>query len=298
MMRHSLIPMAALMMAGAGGAHAACVTFSATAINVKYDPLGAQSNSQIVQPVTLTAGRSSVFGLDVTAQFVDEDSNGTLRIGTSGPTYTITSNGSGPVVVGLGAGQLSQGNTFFVPGRGSQQVNGIQFLIDPGQDLPAGVFSESLDMQLRCGDSSAPVNLQSNVLQITVDVPSTLKAYLAGTSSNGTLDFGDFSNLTKQALVNIQSTGPFGLSIASDGGGVMKLSGAPAAAAGAANAQVGYTMTFNGAAVSVGSNTHFGRTGIGGLGLPLSVTAESIAGKRAGTYRDTITLTFSPLATL
>jgi hypothetical protein len=32
--------------------------------------------------------------------------------------------------------------------------------------------------------------------------------------------------------------------------------------------------------------------------LPLTVTVDSLAGKRAGVYRDSITLTFTPLATL
>lgn len=299
-----LVPALVMAAAAAGAAHAACVTFSASSINLTYDPLGAQGVSQVVQPVTLMASKNSGNGVgpEVTAQFVDQDI-GTLRVGTAGPIYTIVSP-SNPVVVDASVGQPGPMNSFSFrfsdAGAGAQQVTGLQFIIDRGQDVPAGDYNESLNMQMQCGggNGNQPVDLQSGVLHITVRVPSTLIATLAGGSAYGTLDFEDFSNLARTAMVNVYSTGPYSLSIASDNSGVMKLVGAPPSAADAANSRIGYTMTFNGRSVPAGTSVHFERTGVGGLELPLAVTVDSVAGKRAGVYRDSITLTFTPLATL
>jgi hypothetical protein len=297
-----LVPALIMAVAAAGGAHAACAQFTASPINVTYDPLGTQGVSQVVRQVTLMASRNESAVTGGTAQFVDQDS-GTLRIGTSGPIYTIEESQKGVVVNGSAPPPTPANSfTFRFSGSGSatEPVYGIQFVIDPGQDVPAGVFSESLDMQMRCGESDGnqPVDLQSGVLHITVDVPSTLIASLAGGSASGTLDFGDFTGQTKTAMVNVYSTGPYALSIASENNGAMKLAGAPPQSSDTGNAQIGYTLTFNEHSVTPGTSVHFGRTGVGGTGLPLSVVAEPVAGKRAGVYRDSITLTFTPLATL
>lgn len=139
--------------------------------------------------------------------------------------------------------------------------------------------------------------MQSGVLQLVVDVPSTLTASLAGGSSSGTIDFGDFSTLTQTAMVGVSSTGPYAVRITSTNGQVMKLTTPPPGVAGAANAQIPYTVTFAGTAVS-STPTRFSRTGVGGTHLPLSITAGPVGAKRAGTYHDIITVTFTPLATL
>jgi hypothetical protein len=300
MMRDSLLAAAALIMT-AGVAHAACASFTAGAINVTYDPLGAQGVSQLVQPVTLLAARNHGTGPEIAAQFVDEDSTGTLRIGTRGPIYAVE-DAARAVAVGRNAPQLGPANSFdfrfSTPEGGTEPVNGIRFVIDPGQDVPAGVFRETLAMQMRCGGGNAPVDLQSGVLYVTVDVPSTLIASLSGTGASGTLDLDDFSEPTRTALVNVYSTGPYALSISSDNGMNMKLVGAPAEAASAGTAQIPYALTFDGRPVLAGSSTRFARTGVGGAQLPLAVTVDSVAGKRAGAYHDAIVLTFTPLATL
>ena len=122
-----------------------------------------------------------------------------------------------------------------------------------------------------------------------------LTASLAGGSTTSTIDFGDFSTVSKTGLVNVYSTGPFSLQIASTNNGVMKLQGSPVDSA---NAAVSYSINFNGTPIAVGDTARFARTGIGGAGLPLQITTEQPTAKRAGTYRDSLTLTFTPLATL
>lgn len=286
-------------------AHAApCARFTASDINVTYDPLGTQGVTQVVQPVSLGVSRdlTSSGGTpeSVTAQFVDGDSSSnTLRIGTSGPIYSIEA--SSPVAVSRVTAPLDPAHSFTYAfaqsGTGlTETIHGIQFFIDPGQDIPAGVYSESLDVQYRCNVTGETpfTDLQSAALRVSVSVPSKLTASLAGVSASGTLQFDDFSSLTQTAMVNVYSTGPFAFSAVSDNG-AMKLQGAPA---GATNAEISYSLGFDGQAISSGDVIHHDRTGIGGAGLPLAVTAEPIKGKRAGVYHDTLTLTFTPLATL
>jgi hypothetical protein len=300
----ALICIAVLGMATA--ASAACARFTASDVNVTYDPLGTQGVTQVIQPLSLTVARGAVSdpadtATGVIAQFVDHDSITTLRIGSRGPLYAI--QGSQPVLVDRVSPQLgpTQIFTHVFTGSGtglSEPVSNLQFIIDPGHDLPAGVYDESIDMQFRCTTASATpgtVNLQSSVLHVSVNVPSKLTASLSGGSTSGTLDFADFSTLSKTAMVNVYSTGPFALTIVSANGGAMKLDGAPIKAA---NAAIDYTVNFAGVPVAVGNETHFDRTGIGGTGLPLQVTVGSPDAKRAGIYRDSLTLTFVPLATL
>jgi hypothetical protein len=63
---------------------------AASDIDVTYDPLDTQGVSQVAQPISLrVAGSSGSGSSTVIAQFVDWDSNTTLRIGSRGPIYTI-----------------------------------------------------------------------------------------------------------------------------------------------------------------------------------------------------------------
>jgi len=269
--------------------------FNASPINVRYDPLGDQARNYVVVPVTLTG---TAYGdTQLHAEFADQELTSPVRIGTHGPIYDLQRSGT---VVKPGTGIFDPGFAFhytFNNNGIAEPISGIQLLIDPGQDVAAGVYGESLDMVYRCQDPQS-IYTQSAVLQITVDVPSSLTASLAGGSASGTLDFADFSSLSRSVQVNVYATGPYALSVVSLNAQKMKLADAPAGAAGNANAEIGYTITFNGAAVSTAASAHFARTGVLGAHLPLAVTAESVAGKRAGAYHDTLTLTFTPLATL
>jgi len=294
-----LAPMMA--MAASGPASAACADFTASQINTEYDPLGAQAGSgQIVLPVTLTAESHGGSPKNVSVQFMDQEPAGTLRIGSNGPVYAIQESGRS-VAVPRGA-LLNASNsfnyTFKEPGsKKAESVPGVQLVIAGGQDVAAGEYGESLDVQFQC-DSNGGTDQKQGVLQITVDVPSTLTASLAGSGPAGTLDFEDFSTATHTVMVNVYSTGPYALSIASANAQRMKLVNAPAGAANVPDAQIAYTMTFNGGAVSAFSTTRYLRSGVGGAQLPLAITTEPATGKRAGVYHDAITLTFTPLATL
>lgn len=295
MMRTRLIACVALAVLSAGGAEAACASFTATPVSETYDPLGQLGLVQINRPITVTAASRDANTASVDAEFVDQNS-GVLRVGSGGPVYTLR-KGPSDVVVPLGAPfnpAYSFHHEFKDVGHGAtERVGNVILRIDPDQDIAAGVYRENLDIQYRCSGTGR-TDMQSGVLPIIIDVPSTLVASLGGGSLNGTVDFGDFSTLSQSVMVTVQSTGPYAVKINSANGQAMKLATAPT---GAANAQIPYTVTFAGAPVST-SDTHFARSGVGGRSLPLSFTAGSIAGKRAGVYHDIVTVTFTPLAAL
>jgi hypothetical protein len=282
----------------AAAAQAGCASFTAPPISVSYDPLGAQGSAQIVQPITLTAASDSGSPTAVMGQFVDQNS-GSLRIGTGGPLYTIMRSYN-RVVVPLGVTfnpSFAFDYDFMSVGtRKAEMIPGVNFYIDPGQDVAAGVYRENFDLQYQCSSSTA-TETQSGVLQIVVNVPSTLTASLAGGSTAGTLDFGDFSSLTRTAMVGVYSTGPYAISFSSANARAMKLQNPPPGAVNSSNAQIPYVVSFAGAALS-GGTTHFPRTGVGGTSLPLTVTVDPALDKRAGVYHDVITVTFTPLTAL
>jgi spore coat protein U-like protein len=299
-----MLALSACVLALAAGepamANSSCARFTASDIDVTYDPLGAQGTNQIVRPLSLRVARNSGSGSStVIAQFVDWDSNATLRIGSRGPIYTIEGNNT--VVTNRYNAALLP-NQYFAHTFQSKKsdmyesVNGLQFFIDPGQDIPAGVYDETLNVQYRCLNGSLfdhSTDWQSGVLHVSVNVPSKLVANLSGGSTSGTLDFGDFNDHVRGAMVNVNSTGPFTVSIDSDNYGHMVLDGM---AHPGHDARIDYGLSFNGFPTRLGSQMHFFRTGIGGAGFPLVVYTNDLLGKRAGTYRDTLTVTVTPTA--
>jgi len=286
-----------LMAAVPAMANSSCASFTASDINVTYDPLGTQGVSQVIQPITLNvtrnSGRSSS---SVIAQFVDWDSNMTLRIGSRGPIYTIEDNNI--VVTNNHSAALLPNQYFsytFSRGKTLGTISGLRFFIDPGQDIPAGIYDETLDVRYRCpsGPSDYSSEWQSNVLHVSVNVPSKLVANLSGGSTSGTLDFGDFNDHARGAMVNVYSTGPFTVKVDSDNYGHMVLDGVSHPDR---DTRIDYGLSFAGFPVRLGNRMHFFRTGIGGAGFPLVAFTNDVRGKRAGTYRDTLTVTITPTA--
>jgi spore coat protein U-like protein len=300
--------LAAPVVLAAGGAWAACASFTADPINVTYNPLGATGALGVVRPVSAMVSRVDGGSLnEVVGQFMDQgQSAGSVFILNGGPTYDIVNAFGQLVVVHPSSTPLGPGHVFFPSTLGfndhghpptTAPVNALGFYLPPGQDVAAGVYSETLDVQYGCGDGrggAGPANLQTGVLPITVIVPSTLSVNLAGGIAHGAIDFGAFASLTKSANVQVRSTGPFSLVITAEHNGKMYLFGT----SGGAGQEIPYALSFNGNAVTLGDSTSYTRTGVGGLSMPLSVTAQDIGANRAGFYKDTLTLVFTPKATL
>jgi hypothetical protein len=308
----ALILAAPLAMA-ASSSWAACATFTADSVNVTYNPLGATGVLGIYQPLSVTIGRGRSNNgngnlSNVVGQFMDQgQSSGSVFILNGGPNYNIINLVGQEVVVHPSSSPLQPGHVFVANTEdfndhghdaSAAPVIGLALLIPPGQDVAAGVYSEVLDVQYACGNGSpngnGDVHLQTGVLPINVTVPSTLSVNLAGGGRHGTIDFDTFESLTKSANVQVRSTGPFSLVITAEHNGKMFLLGS----SGGAGQEIPYGLTFNGNAVVLGNSSSFTRTGVGGLSMPLAATVGDVSADRAGKYKDTLTLVFTPKAAL
>jgi spore coat protein U-like protein len=296
---------AAVMPAGA--AVAGCATFRASSLALQYDPLGAQANSDLVEPVSLQVQRQpgSPLPTAVAGQFVDRHGQIVFKLGGAGPAFTVRSNEGLFVIVGNTVTPLQPFRYFATgfpasPAKVTRPVSGLQFIIPAGQDVPAGTYQESIDIQFRCltgpGDDvqrHADITTQTAVLPVTIIVPNKISANLAGGQTHGVIDFQDFAQLSHRASIQVRSTGPYNLLISSENSGKMLLEKPPAGASGPSTS-IAYSLTYGGTAIALGAPTSFGRTGVIGQSVDLTVTAESVGQKRAGDYRDTLTVTLTP----
>jgi hypothetical protein len=299
---------AALGFIVAGPCQADCASFSASSINLTYDPLGGAATLGLFRPFPLSVTRGvSANGAvtNVTAQFIDQGQTGAIFRLDGGPTYDITEQNSDEVIVHQSSSPLIAGRTFFADFSGSAdqaravavaQINSLALSVPPGQDVAAGIYEATLDVQFQCGvgNSQGDTRMQTGVLPVTIVVPSVLSVNLAGGGLKGTIDFGQFEDLTKSANIQVRSTGPFILHISAEHAGKMVLLGT----SGGSGQEVPYLVSFNGAAAPLDADIAYGRTGVGGLSMPLAVAVGDTSGERAGVYNDTLTLVFTPRATL
>ncbi|HEX3919745.1 MAG TPA: hypothetical protein VHW60_20595 [Caulobacteraceae bacterium] len=299
---------AALGLIFAGPCQADCASFSASSINLVYDPLGGAATLGLFEgfPITVTRGVATggvVTG--VTGQFMDQGQTGAVFRLDGGPTYDLTDQNNNEVIVHQSSSPLMVGHTFFADFSSPadeahavavHQISGLAISVPPGQDVAAGVYASTLDVQFECavGDTAGDVRMQTGVLPVTITVPSVLSVNLAGGGLKGTIDFDQFEDLTKSANIQVRSTGPFILHISAEHAGKMVLLGTT----GGAGQEVPYTLNFNGAPTPLDSDIGYQRTGVGGLSMPLAVTVGDTSGDRAGDYKDTLTLVFTPRATL
>lgn len=296
----------AIAAAMASVADAACANFTASSLQVTYDPLGPNAQFALTAPFTMTATSvSAPHQADthtLTAQFVDinPSSGGLHRVGNGGPLFHILSNGADVVV--RSSDPVMPANVFGVtfPSSGaSGALASLQLWIDANQDVPAGNYATSLDVRYICNsdnhDFTASTQTQPGVLPISVSVPSSVRATLAGGSTTGSIDFGDFSELTKSVNVNVRSTGPFTVTATSDNGGVMKMKADGTGASGA-NTRIPYSIRLDGQSFTLGGpGQRFSRTGIGGTSIPLTVQVQGVQANRSGVYNDHIVVTITPL---
>jgi hypothetical protein len=299
---------AALGLIFAGPCQADCASFSASSINLTYDPLGGAATLGVFQAFPLSVTRGLAAGGAVTgvsAQFMDQGQTGAIFRLDGGPTYDITDQSNAEVIVHQSSSPLTTGHTFFADFSSSadqaravavEQVNGLAISVPPGQDVAAGVYAATLDVQFQCaqGASLRDTRMQTGVLPVTITVPSVLSVNLAGGGLKGTIDFDQFEDLTKSANIQVRSTGPFILHITAEHAGKMVLLGT----SGGTGQEVPYSLNFNGAAAPLDSDIAYDRTGVGGLSMPLAVTVGDTSAERAGVYKDTLTLVFTPRATL
>jgi hypothetical protein len=286
------VALAALGAEPALAANCAVVSFSPGApATITYDPIKATQSATTTFTATLSgfAGNDKKYILILT----DADTGTPLRIGTTGPIYTITT-GATTVSFPKNTTALSSGvaqttsTTTSVPVTVALPVN------SSGQDFVGGTqYTENLGYSLQCyaanGSSSGADT--GSAASLTSTIASVLSIV---TASPLTLNFGNFTTTTQTLQVSLKSTSTMSVSVSTVNGSQMVLSGAVSPFP--TNSTIPYTMTFGGSAITTSSAQSVSRAGVGGTNFAFALTLPGgiPSGKLPGTYADVITLTIVP----
>jgi len=291
---------------GGGAAHACSngdVTVSFSSVSTPspaWNPLpgGAASTATFSVTVTRTA-QGSVDSARLILR--DANSGSPLRLGSSGPVYTIglASSPSTPVVFQANtAANTSNGIAFALPNSGSSGTQNLTLTIPfntAGEDFVGGAtFTEQLSYSIQCYKSNGQTTgngLTSNAVSPSITIPKILSVITAGPQ---TIDFGTFTTTQQTLNISLKSTSSVNTSISTSHGNMMVRQDAVTPYP--TNEAIPYTMTFNSISVPAAglSNQNYARAGVGGASWPLILNLPSLpTGKLAGLYQDVITLTLS-----
>lgn len=278
-------------------AEAACTTLTSSpgSIVIDYDPLSAVDTIKtftITQTNDCGQGRSMRFGL---ANYGYE---GVLPSETETQTTRLQ---SAVVVTDSGIGQinLSQSSQrkllsgFAISGTGQSETRTVSLRVPRGLTIPAS--ERTFDLYLQ-GEERKPGGAGANnpteslyrILPITLSLVESVSMTLPGAGASTTMNFGQLeTGARKDVNVQINSTGPFRVTLASENNGALKLLGA------AGNWTIPYAATLNGIPIAANAPiTSPAPSGplAGQVSWRFEVTVGDVAGARAGIYRDIVTL--------
>lgn len=299
---------AVLALACSAGARAAsCATVAiapaAPAIPA-WNPIAPAEQSATF---TLTLTRTASSTRRARVILLDTDSSAVpLRIGAgNGPRYLIDNLDSGAVISfprGTQVGAQTVPLTQF-PSSGNSNATTLNLRVrvlansSPIEDFIGGArFVETLGLAVQCfktnGSDNGTDSLLSGGPTLALTIPRLASIVTAAPVN---IDFGNFSLAQQQAMISVKSTSSLNVSVATANGGRMLLAGAGGNPA--PNMVIPYGIRFNNVPLSPGATLfNQARAGVSGNSFPLmlTLTEGTAAGKLAGTYSDTITLSIEP----
>jgi hypothetical protein len=161
-----------------------------------------------------------------------------------------------------------------------------------GQVVPAGTYADTVD--LRLFDAGTNALLDTRTLTLTAAVEASVSINLAGANvsspHNYTMDFGSLeTGETKSVQIQVRSNQRFRLDVASTHGGRMQLTPP------SGSWWVDYLAALDGRTLHFPDSLGpFDATTVNGANLQFQVTIGDVTGKRAGTYRDEVTISIVP----
>jgi len=275
------------------------VTFAPTSLTITdWNPLG---TAAVTATITATVAASASYS-SIQVILVDNET-GTTRIGVAGPEYnavngsTVISYPSGTVASSTTAPRTNLDNKNATPITLNLTVRGNTDLTDyvGGMEI-----AEQLRYSATCykgGNGSNAPDSDTNVPagpNVKVVVPKVISLQSA---SAVPLNFNNFTALSDTANIVLKSTSSINVLVSTQYGTTssnqMVLAGVTAPYP--TNTVIPYALTLNG--TSIFKNTQLlnqTRGGQAGITYPLRLTLPNApAGKVAGDYADTITLTLS-----
>lgn len=283
-------------------AAAACVNFQVTGsdLSVRYDPF---SPSPVERIFTLRAQRIDPLTTAVRFILVDGDSpGGETRIGSGPRGYGIRSvSNSSRAMFFNGAEQPNATNGLLInfgSGQGGDiATETLRLSIPAGQDTAAGDFFEPLEIRYICETADGPgtPDFQRGArVAIDLHVPEMISTYIGAPGvRRGQIAFGSLIGVeglvSRDLVVTAQSTIPYNLEYDSTRGRLKRRDDD--------DYGLDYDVRLSGYPVGREAVLSCART-IAPLGrthaLQVTLGAGQAAMAPAGTYSDTITLSFTP----
>ena len=275
----------------ARAANCADVSFSPGSTPViSYDPIKGTQSATTTLNFTLSG---NFRGYKTYRLIVTDAHTGTpLRIGATGPIYTVTQGGetvsfplnssADALVAEKSLSQSPQSLTVTLPvnSAGTDYVGGANYTENLGYSLVCYKMNDSPSVP----DSGPAFAINTQIAKVLSIV----------TASPQTLNFGNFTTTSQALQVNIKSTSTMSVSVSTTNGSRMVLEGAVAPFP--TNSVIPFTMSFGGSALAPNSSATVARGAVGGsnyafvLALPEGIPS----GKLPGNYSDVITLTIVP----
>lgn len=180
-----------------------------------------------------------------------------------------------------------------------QQSFSYRMVIPVGQFVGAGLYTDTVTVNLYSGTLAAATLTDNNSVNYKVTVNSILQLSLVNTgsafnftSTSRTLDFGILQAGQSQSLDTVvRANVSYTLTIQSTNGSVLALAGAPDT--------IPYSLRFNGSLLTLAPATPLtlmtGRPATTSVGVsyPVNVTIGTLTDPSAGTYSDALLLTLT-----
>ncbi|UIJ46635.1 hypothetical protein LZK98_06725 [Sphingomonas cannabina] len=284
-------------------ASAACASFEASPaeLTVQYDPFGRATVDRVF---TLRIRRLDPAATGVRFVFANPDaSGGRSRVGRYGPEdFTILWNrDQGRRVFVLGAEQPNPTNGAYVQFAAAPAGNVVtdvfRLQLPPGQQAAAGTYLQPMELRFFCttaGDSTPPDFQTGSQVAVQVEVPQRISSYIGSIGQRrGAIDFGELGAgggvAPRSLAVTVQATVPYTIDIHKERRALRRSDedsyGIP------------YRMRLSGVEVDDGSRMACDVTQAPtGRVHPVEValSQRDVASVPAGSYSDTVTLTFLP----
>ncbi len=167
--------------------------------------------------------------------------------------------------------------------------------IPAGQMLPPGDYIYTFEAKLHAAPEVRPPEtaeqLQPRTLRLSVAVTAHLSINIAGAGVRKTIDFGELAEgARKQVRIETRSNQRFQLDVLSRNGGVLAM--APPYE----GSRVPYVIVLDGKTLKLPDTVGpFAGTGLAGSQFDIEFTIGDILNKRAGLYRDEVTIEIRPV---
>jgi spore coat protein U-like protein len=179
------------------------------------------------------------------------------------------------------------------------EVTRFRWVVPAGQEVSAGEHRENLVIRYQCLDNAGmplgPIQEQSFGAELRLRVPRFVSAFIGSAGvTRGAISFGPISaataNLNRTIGITALSTLPYRVEFDSENGQQLKRRRN-------ADGGIDYTMRYGGTVVADGDRLvcPMTRAPMGTVEeFEVMLDRTSVARQPAGTYRDTVTITFTP----